>query len=217
MVEFTVDGRTSAGHLALPASGKGRGVLLLHAWWGLTPFFKDVCEQLAQEGLVVLAPDLYGGGATASTIDEAEQLLQTMDRDETYKTISAAVSFLQGHEAVEGSKLGVVGFSMGGAWALLLEEHIGAIVTFYGATNPKYISAQAAFQGHFAEHDEYEPAEDVRQLEQAIVDKGQNVTFYTYPGTKHWFFERDRPDAYDAQAADLAWRRTVEFLRERLG
>jgi carboxymethylenebutenolidase len=73
MPEFDVNGETMEGYLALPERGHGPGVLVLHAWWGLTPFFKDVCEWLAAEGFVAFAPDRYGG-PTAATIEEAEAL-----------------------------------------------------------------------------------------------------------------------------------------------
>lgn len=215
MLEFPVDGRTGVGYFAAPASGNGPGVLVLHAWWGLTPFFKEVCDRLAGEGFVAFAPDLYHG-RTAATIDEAKELQSTLDGDETYKEISAAIEHLLAHEAVQGSRIGVVGFSMGGAWALMLEEHIGAVVVFYGTTDPKYVSVDAAILGHFAEQDEFDPREEVLQLEQAIRAGGRDVTFHFYPEAQHWFFESDRPGYYHADAAGLAWQRTVEFLRKQL-
>jgi carboxymethylenebutenolidase len=75
MPEFEVGTRTASGHLAVPQRGHGLGVLVLHAWWGLTPCFKNVCDQLAAEGFVAFAPDRYGG-PTAATIEEAEALQQ---------------------------------------------------------------------------------------------------------------------------------------------
>ena len=71
--------------------------------------------------------------------------------------------------------------------------------------------------GHYAQHDEWEPPEEVRRTEEALRAAGREVTFYTYPGVGHWFFEEDRPGYYDAEAANLAWERTVSFLRGRLG
>ena len=214
MIEFPVDGRNGAGYLAIPPGGKGPGVLLLHAWWGLTPFFKEACERFAREGFVTLAPDLYHG-ATAATIAEAEQVQATHDGDAAYEEIRAAVAYLHAHSAVEGDAIGVVGFSMGGYWALQLEDHIGAVVTFYGGGDPDN-TASAAVQGHWAENDAYEPREDVLRLEQAMRASGRDVVFYTYPGTGHWFFEEDRPE-YAADAARLAWQRTIEFLRGHIG
>ena len=215
MVEFPVDGRMGSAHLALPASGAGPGVLLLHAWWGLTPFFKEAAERLAREGFVVLAPDLYGG-TTAATVEEAQQVQATLDGNAADQEISAAVDFLRAHDAVQGDAIGVVGFSMGGFWALQLEDYVGAVVTFYGGADPDNITAGAAVQGHWAEDDPYESREDVLRLELAMRASGRDVVFYTYPGTAHWFFEADRPE-YDADAANLAWQRTIEFLRGRIG
>ena len=98
-----------------------------------------------------------------------------------------------------------------------LEDHIAAAVIFYGTTKAEYVTANASYQGHFAEHDQYEPIESVRALEEGIRAGGREATFYIYPGTGHWFFEEDRPAAYDAEAAALAWQRTVAFLRQHLG
>ncbi len=78
MKEFQADGRTISAYLAVPENGNGPGVLVLHAWWGLTDIFKQVCDRLAREGFIALAPDLYHG-KTASTIEEADQLASSMD------------------------------------------------------------------------------------------------------------------------------------------
>jgi carboxymethylenebutenolidase len=87
------------------------------------------------------------------------------------------------------------------------------VILFYGTRPGDYSSAQAAYLGHFAESDEFEPASEVKQLEESLRSAGRLVTLHTYPGTGHWFFENDRVDAYNAQAARLAWQRSVEFLR----
>lgn len=203
---------------AMPAQAQGPGVMVLHAWWGLNAFFKQFCDRLAAEGFVVVAPDLYGG-KIAATIDEAQQLIQAMDPAAAEQRLAEAVTFLKQHPAVQGSGLGVIGFSMGGAWALLSStyypEDIAAVVLFYGSEAADFGQARAAYLGHYAANDEWEPAEGVQFLENAIRTAGREVNFYTYPGTAHWFFENDRPE-YNAEAAQLAWERTVAFLHERL-
>jgi carboxymethylenebutenolidase len=222
MLEFDINGRTVAGYLALPERGHGPGVLVLHAWWGLTPFFEDVCERLAAEGFVAFAPDRYGG-PTAATIEEAEALQQQReDQVRTEAALVASVEFLSAHEAVVGEGLGALGFSAGAAWALLLSVRkpnlIRAVVTFYGtAGQVDYSVARAAYLGHYAEVDEWEPIDEVRGTQETLRAAGCEVTFYTYPGVGHWFFEEDRADHYNAEASRLAWERTVEFLRVRLG
>ena len=198
-------------------------MLVLHAWWGLTPCFKNVCDQLAAEGFVAFAPDRYGG-PTAATIEEAEALQgEREDWVRTEAVLRASVEFLGAHEAVVGEGLGALGFSAGAAWALLLSvrepELLRAVVAFYGTglwLQSEYSVARAAYLGHYAELDEWEPVEEVRGTQEALRVAGHEVTFYTYPSVGHWFFEEDRP-AYDAGAARLAWERTVGFLQTRIG
>lgn len=221
MIEFPVGEGTASAYLALPRSGEGPGILLLHAWWGLTSFFKETCERLAQEGFVVLAPDLYHG-TTAATIDEAKQAHSALSLERARQDVTAAVAALLRHPAVQGNSIGCIGFSMGAAWSLyaseLLPDQIAAVVVFYGAwPEVDFAAAKAAYLGHFAEHDEWEPDEGVAQTKQAIQNAGREVTFHTYPETTHWFFEANRPDAYHDASARLAWERTLAFLRSHLG
>jgi carboxymethylenebutenolidase len=225
MKVFQVDGKTFNGYLAEPPHGSGPGVVVLHAWWGLTEPFQQVCDQLAQAGFVALAPDLYHGKTTAS-VEEAEALVEALNQDEerVRGDIAGSVQVLRQHEATHLSdgrgKLAIIGFSLGGAYALdtsvRMSEEIAAVVTFY-ASYPglDYSGTNAAYLCHFAEDDPFEPAESVAVMEQELRAAGRQATFYTYPGTKHWFFEENRPE-YDAEAARLAWERTIAFLHERL-
>jgi carboxymethylenebutenolidase len=226
MRAFQVDGRTISAYLAVPETGSGPGVVVLHAWWGLTEPFRQVCDRLAEAGFVALAPDLYHG-KTAATVEEAEALGAALDQDvERWRgDITGAVQVLRQYDATNlaggRGKLALVGFSLGGAYALdtsvNLAEEIAAVVTFY-ASYPglDYRRASAAYLCHFAQDDPFEPTESVAQMEQALQAVGRLVTCYTYPGTKHWFFEENRPDEYDAKAARLAWERTIAFLHEWL-
>jgi carboxymethylenebutenolidase len=136
-----------------------------------------------------------------------------------------AMQVLRQHEATHGAngrgKLALVGFSLGGAYALDTSvnnpEEIAAVVTFYDSyPGLAYSKASAAYLFHYAEDDQFVPAEAVAQIEQEIHAAGRPVTVYTYPGTQHWFFEENRPE-YDPQAARLAWERTIAFLHEQLG
>jgi carboxymethylenebutenolidase len=208
-------------YLAVPESGAGAGVLVLHAWWGLTAVFTDVCDQLAAEGFVALAPSLFPGGATAETITEAEALLAAHDEATVVEpVVLAAVDQLRGLPTVTGGQIGVIGFSLGAYWALRLSQmrpnDIGAVVTIYGTDDGDYSAARAAYLGHFAEHDDFEPLQAVRALEERIRAAGCEVTFHVYPGTGHWFVERNQPDAYNAAAAELVWDRTLAFLAAQL-
>jgi carboxymethylenebutenolidase len=212
---------SSRAYLAVPERGSGPGVLVLHAWWGLTSVFTDICDRLAAEGFVALAPSLFADGATAETIAEAEALLHTHDEGaEAGAIVPAAVERLRALPVVTGAQIGVIGFSMGAYWALRVSQDrpddVGAVVAVYGTDDGDYSTAQAAYLGHFAEHDDYEPLEGVRALEERIRAAGREVTFHIYPGTGHWFVEPNQPDAYDAAAADLFWQRTRAFLQDKL-
>jgi carboxymethylenebutenolidase len=196
-------------------------VLVLHAWWGLTPVFTDVCDQLAAEGYVALAPGLFPDGATAATVAEAEALLGALDEAAVAEPVAlAAVEQLRELPALTGAQIGIIGFSLGAYWALhlsqVLPDAVGAVVVFYGTDDGDYRTARAAYLGHFAEHDDFEPLAAVRALEERIRAAGREVTFHIYPGTGHWFFEPNQPRAYDAGAAKLAWERTLDFLKVQL-
>jgi carboxymethylenebutenolidase len=218
MITFAAGDRAGAGYLALPQQGHGPGVVVLHAWWGLTRFFKDLCERLAQEGFVAFAPDLYQG-RTAATIDEAKALLEQRELAAMEAIAAGALTYFRAHPAVRGDGLGALGFSMGAAWATVMAsvapDDIRAVVLFYGSDAADFSKSRAAYLGHFAEDDEWEPLDGVRQMEADLRAAGREVTFHLYPGAHHWFFETDRPE-YDAGAAALAWQRTLDFLRKHL-
>jgi carboxymethylenebutenolidase len=208
-------------YLAVPERGTGAGVLVLHAWWGLTSVFTDACDRLAAAGFVALAPSLFPGGATAATIPEAEALRDAHDEATVVEpVVLAAAEQLREVPAVTGSKIGVIGFSLGAYWALHLSQvrpdDVGAVVTIYGTDDGDYSATRAAYLGHFAEHDDFEPLQSVRALEEKIRAAGCAVTFHVYPGTGHWFVEPNRPDVYNAAAAELVWDRTLDFLKAQL-
>ena len=223
MREFQVDGRTISGYLAVSRQGSGSGVLVLHAWWGLTEPFRQVCDRLAEAGFVALAPDLYHGKTTAS-VEEAQALAEALDQDvEGWRgDITEAVQILRQHTTTaNGSgKLAFIGFSLGGAYALDMSvniaEQIAAVVIFYDSyPGLDYNRAKAAYLCHYAEDDRFVSAEAVAEMKQELQDAGKSVTVHIYSGTKHWFFEENRPE-YDAEAAHLAWKRTIEFLHQQL-
>jgi carboxymethylenebutenolidase len=204
------------GYLAVPESGKGPGVLVLHPWWGLNDTMKELCDRLAGEGFIACAPDLYHG-QVAVTIEEAEVLSSKLDPEQAKADIAEAVKLLWERANPEGQGLGVMGFSLGAYFALGLAvdtpEPVRAVVLFYGTGPGDHPRSKAAYLGHFAQIDDYEPATEVEGLESALRTAGRPVTFYRYEGVGHWFFEPDRREAYNQPAAQLAWERTISFLR----
>ena len=209
------------GFLAVPATGKGPGVLVLHAWWGLNDTMKDFCNRLAESGFLAFAPDLYHG-KIAKTIPDAEALGKALDANylQAKAEIADAATFLNERAGQADRGLAVIAFSLGVYYALDLAaadpEHICSVVIFYGTGDGDYRNSRATYLGHFAENDEFESQSSVDELEQSLKRAGRPVTFYRYPDTGHWFCEPDRLQAYNQAAANLAWERTLAFLKHSL-
>jgi carboxymethylenebutenolidase len=181
---------------------------------------KAFCTRLAASGFAVFAPDLYHG-KVADKVTDAEALGGSLDANhvQAEAEIVDAARFLSERAGVAGRGLAVVGFSMGAYYALQLSAEapdlIRSVVLFYGTGPADFTKSRAAYLGHFAEHDEYEPPANVDGLEQSLRSAGRAVTFHRYAGVGHWFFEPDVSQAYNQQAADLAWDRTLAFLKSR--
>ncbi|MFX1482165.1 MAG: dienelactone hydrolase family protein [Promethearchaeota archaeon] len=207
------------GYLAIPSSGSGSPVLVLHAWWGLNATIRNICDRLAKVGFLVFAPDLYHG-KIADTIPGAEALGSALDENylQAKAEIADAVKYLCEKTRTMGREVAVVSFSLGAYYALDLAAadpaHINSVVLFYGSGPVDHSTSRARYLGHFAENDPYEPKENVEELDESLKKAGRPVEFYVYKNTGHWFFEPDRLDAYDEAAALLAWKRTLEFLKE---
>ena len=195
---------------------------MLHSWWGLNTFFRNVCERLASKGFVALAPDLYGG-KVADTPSAARRLrasATTGRREPVYKFLMREIEYLRRHEAVTGWAIGQLGFSMGGHWAFWLAQQaelpIGATVTFYAARSGDFSRSRSSFLCHFAEDDDWVSSAAIKKLARRLDSAGVSATFHQYPRTKHWFFESDRTDSFEPKSADLAWKRTLGFLKVSL-
>jgi carboxymethylenebutenolidase len=206
------------GYLALPDSPEGPGILVLHAWWGLTHHIRGVCDRLAAAGYVALAPDLFAG-RTASEAADAEQQLAAADANELAHLTRSSLHTLRQIPATSGATVGLLGFSMGASMALWLAarvpDQVAATTVFYGGQDIDMVDARSAFLGHYAEHDPYVDEDGLVLLESELHLDGLDVEFHRYPGTHHWFAEPDRPE-HDEAAATLAWDRTLAFFRHHL-
>ncbi len=207
------------GYLRLPPNGMGDPILVLHPWWGLNEDIKAFCDRLADAGFVTLALDLYHG-KTASTLPEAEVLRDESDSryEQNLQEVADATLWLSEHYDRDNQGVAMVAFSLGVWYALERSnadpKHIRKVVVFYGTRDGDYSQSRASYLCHFAENDDYEPRENVEAMVQALQQAGRPVTTHIYPGTGHWFFEPSRQDAYDPDAAQLAWERTVAFLKQ---
>lgn len=212
--------RTGHGYLALPESGTGPGVIVIQEWWGLVDHIKDVCDRLAEQGFVALAPDLYGGWI-AHDGDEAGEMMEKLPAEEGARQLAGAVDWLLAREEVTSQTVGAIGFCMGGGFVLALAaqqgEKVSAAVPFYGvgqAVPGDFTGVRAAVQGHYAEQDRMFPVADAKRQEQQIREESGAEVRYFYYDADHAFHNDDDPQGnYSPEHAALAWGRAVDFLK----
>src|SRR5580704_14910159 len=222
-VTFASNGDKAYGYLALPASGRGPGVIVIQEWWGLTTHMSHMADRLAGEGYVALAPDLYGG-VTTHDEGEALQLLLEIPVDRAARDLRGAVDYLFSRDEVAGETVGVVGFCMGGSFALQLAvqegDKIAAAVAFYpiGYMPDDYVGLQAPVLIHIPDADQINPPTLAEELNEKIsADTGGNPEIDHYPAGHAFLNEEDLLGTYDAEQARIAWARTVAFLADHLG
>ncbi len=221
MVSFPANGRSCDGYLALPPSGHGPGLIVIQEWWGLVDHIKAVADRFAAAGFVALAPDLYHGEKTTSP-DAAGKLFMALNIGAAGDDLRGAAIFLRDHAAVAPQKVGVLGFCMGGQLALLgAQEHpdvLDAAVDFYGihpnvAVDPALMKVPVL--GHFGLRDKSVPLDAMHALRDGINAAGGKMEAHEYDAG-HAFFNDTRPQLFDAACAQLAWDRTLTFLRNQL-
>ena len=219
MVSFKSNGGSANGYRA---GTSGPGIIVIQEWWGLVPHIKDVVDRFAAEGFVALAPDLYHGESSTEP-DGAGKLMMGLNLTQAAKDMSGAVDALQ--ERTGRTKVGVVGFCMGGGLTLALAcqrpDAVAAAAPFYGvipwpSAQPDWNSLAAVVEGHYAEHDDFASPEMSKALEADLVARGKSATIHVYPGTHHAFFNDSRADVYDKDAATTAWQRTLSLFRTHL-
>ena len=210
----TAAGDTDA-YLAPAQPAPGPPVLLLHPWWGLNRTIRDLADRLAGDGFTVMAPDLFGGKVPTTPEDAKANVnsLTEADADRIRAQTEATLDHLLAHPDARGDRAAIIGLSFGAMEATEVatgRSDVAALVTFYSGIfeAPDGI----AYLGHFAEDDEFDDSAQVPDLQQTL---GEGSAAHVYPSTHHWFAESDRPE-YNEEASELAYRRTVEFLRANL-
>ena len=220
-ISVTEDNHQISGYFALPASGKGLPVIVVQEWWGLVPHIKAITDRLAQEGFVAFAPDLYHGVATTEP-DQAKKLLMELELDGAGSEIVNAAKYLGQLPESSSTSVSVMGFCMGGAlaiWSATLSINIDSVVGFYpGQSWERHKPDWTQFNGkraliHCSEADGTTQAPSIQEAFTKIVDSNGTAELFDYPGTKHAFFNDDRPEVYDEQASRLSWDRTLKFLK----
>ena len=218
------DGTPFMGYLAKPteATSPLPGIIVIQEWWGLNDNIRTMTRRLAAEGYTALAVDLYDG-AVAETRDEAKTLVQAaiQNSDRLTQNVVAAYNYLVDEQ--QTPKVGSIGWCFGGSWslnmALALPTELDAAVIYYGgqiSTDPAVLEPlQMPIQGHFGSLDSTPSPETVQSFETALNDLDKQSEIYMYEGANH-AFANPSGTRYNAEAAELAWDRTVTFLKEHL-
>ncbi len=206
---------------ARPEKGKKfPAVIVVHENRGLVPHIKDVTKRMAAEGFLALAPDaLSPVGGTPEDISNVGELFRQLKPEETTQNFVAAVKYLKSHPNSNG-KVGCTGFCWGGAMTNQVAvncENLDAAVPYYGSV-PKTEDVpkiKAPILAHYAENDDRINA-GVPAFEEALKVNNKEYQIYKYPGTQHAFNNDSNPDRYNEEQAKIAWKRTVDFFKDKL-
>jgi carboxymethylenebutenolidase len=210
------------GMLYRPA-GKGPfpAIVVIHEWWGLNDWVKEQASKLADQGYVTLAIDLYRGHV-ATTPDEAHELMRGVPEDRATKDLLAAAKYLRSMKNVNPKKVGVIGWCMGGGYALDLaidDPNLAAAVINYGhlASETETLKKiNAPILGIFGGQDRGIPVEDVRKFESGLKKQGKTVDIKVYSDAGHAFENPNNKQGYRPEDAADAWQRTVNFFAQYL-
>lgn len=213
---------TIAGYLALPDSpGRHPALVLVHEYWGLNDWIREQAQKFAEHGYVALAVDLYRG-EVAYDPSLAHELMRGVPQDRALRDLEAGFDFLAARPEVNKANIGVVGWCMGGGFALQLAVHeprLAACVVNYGAmpTGPADIQKiRARVLGNYGAEDRGISVKDVRAFEDAMKAANKSVDVKIYPGAGHAFENPNNKLGYREAAAEDAWHRTLEFLDHNL-
>ena len=210
------------GYLVAPkdAAGKLPGVIVIHENRGLNPHIRDVTRRMALEGFVALAPDfLSPQGGTPENEDKAREMFSTLDMGATVANGEATRAFLADHEKVNG-KVGAIGFCWGGGMVnrmAVASPELGAGVAYYGSQVPaeEVPKIKAPLMLHYAGLDERINA-GIDAYKAALEKNGKSFEIFVYDGVNHAFNNDTSAARYDKATAELAWSRTVAFLKASL-
>ncbi len=225
MVTFASNGHDARGHLAVPDSGSGPGLLVIQEWWGLNDQMKGVADMLATQGFVALAPDLYHGElAGHDEMDKAGELMTNLPPERAARDMSGAVDYLRGHDATTGDGVGVIGFCMGGLLSFMIAAQRGdavkAAVPFYGFPQgdgePDWSGLTAAIRGHMSNPDDFFPPEAASDLGARLRAMGKDVEITIHDAGHAFMNETDAIGTYDPDLAATLWPQVVDFLHDQL-
>ena len=226
MVQYPSGNVTMKAFVAASQTKEKRpAVIVVQEWWGLTDHIKDIARRYAAEGYVAIAPDLYSRQGYALTTDagEAGKLMNALKQEDGLSDLNATVAYLKSVPEVDGTRIGVTGFCMGGSYALMLpcvNLAVKAAVSFYGQVpNPDAPLQKLACPVLYlyGEDDGWITKADAQRLAAALKTYNKPGEIRTYPGAPHAFFRDTDPSVYRPEAAKDAWGRTKAFFKQHLG
>lgn len=213
---------TTQGHLALPPAGTGKapGVVVIHEWWGLNDHIRGQAEELAKNGYVVLAIDLYSGKVAANQAEAQAQTKAVGENPaEATANLQDAVKFLRARADV--AKVGSLGWCFGGGWSLKLvqaQKDLAAGVVYYGSleSDPAKLTGLPPLLGIFGDLDQGPSPAMVKAFDAALGTAGVTREIHSYAGAGHAFANPSGGDRYKPEAAKDAWAKTLAFLNKNL-
>lgn len=218
-----VSGKDSVkAYFALPpGEGPFPALIVIHEWWGLTDWIETNADAFANKGYAALAIDLYKGKSTKN-LDAAQELMRGLKPDLVNKDIQAAYVFLQNNPKVDKNRIGVIGWDIGGGFALqtaTILPKLKAVVMNYGnvftdAANVRKIGCPLL--GIFGETDREIPLMDVQNFEQALNDAKKDNKIIIYRNVGHAFMNPNNKEGYNADITERAWREIFAFLEQHL-
>ena len=222
MVSYPSGPETVTGYLASPeGAGKKPAIVVIHEWWGLNDFAKGKADAFAKQGYVALAVDLYRS-KVADNPDTAHQLMRGLPEDRAVRDLKAAVTYLRARPDVDPTRIGSVGWCMGGGYSLALalaEPSLAGAIIYYGhlVTDPKTIaSLRVPLLGNFGGQDQGIPPADVLAFADQAKKDGASVDFKVYPDAGHGFASSKDPATFRTDDAKDANARTDAFFAKVL-
>jgi carboxymethylenebutenolidase len=222
MVTYPSGSEMVSGYVALPeGAGRKPAIILVQEWWGLNDFMKGKADEFAKKGYVALAPDLYRG-KVAKDPDTAHQLARGMPEDRAIRDLKAAFDYLRSRDDVDPTRIGSIGWCMGGGYSLALalaEPKLAGAVVNYGrlvTDDAKIKSLSVPLLGNFGGKDKGIPPESVEEFARKAKAAGKTVDFKVYPEAGHAFASSSDPNTFRAEDARDADARTDAFFERVL-
>jgi carboxymethylenebutenolidase len=208
------------GELAVPEPGVTvPGLIVVHEAYGINDDIRALCERLAAEGFVALAPDLYHG-EVATDSEGAMALMNKLSTGSAMEDIALAMTTLRASPQT-GEKIGIIGFCMGGAIAFAAAQRVpglAAAVPFYGIPTEEFWQPEKVkipIQAHFAKRDDWAKPDRAEAFREQVVASGGSMELHVYDA-EHAFMRKSNANIYDPTSAELAWSRAIAFLKKQL-